>query len=147
MIANPNAKQGIFLAPPQKLTLLKENDHINEIDYEWLLWLVRNESELRFYSLSLWKNTRIAIMERDHFECQRCSYNKIFTLVQQDAHRQEDRAYIHHIAELKPFPWLALHYDNLVTLCHKCHEDVHDRTKRYQKEIKPFTNFDASEQW
>lgn len=147
MIANPNAKQGIFLAPPQKLTLLKENDHINEIDYEWLLWLVRNESELRFYSLSLWKNTRIAIMERDHFECQRCSYNKTFTLVQRDAHRQEDRAYIHHIAELKPFPWLALHYDNLVTLCHKCHEDVHDRTKRYQKEIQPFTNFDASEQW
>lgn len=147
MIKNPNAKQGIFLAPPQKLTLLPENDHINQIDYEWLLWLVRNESELRFYSLGLWKNTRSIIAQRDNYECQRCKLARRFTLVHMNATRQQDRAYIHHIAELKLFPWLALHHDNLVTLCHNCHEDVHGRLERYQKEQKPFTNFDSSEVW
>lgn len=147
MIVNPNARNGIFLAPPQKLTLLEENDHIQEINYEWLLWLVRNDSELRFYSLGLWKNTRLTIAQRDRFECQRCRYHRRFKLVQIGAKRQEDRAYIHHIAELKLFPWLALHYDNLITLCHQCHEDVHERTKRYEKHVEPFTNFDASEQW
>lgn len=148
LISNINSNQGIFLSTPQKLTLLKENDHIKELDYEWLLWIIRNDAELQFYSLGLWKDHRYQIMERDHFECQKCKLEKRFTLVQPNAKRQKDRAYVHHIAELKPFPWLALHHDNLVTLCHKCHEEVHDRTKRWQKpEQKPFTNFDASEQW
>ena len=147
ILANVNCNKGIFLSSPQKLTLLPENDHIKDIDYEWLLWIIRNDAELRFYSLGIWKTHRIAIMDRDHYECQRCKLNHKFTLVQPNALRQQERAYVHHIAELKKFPWLALHYDNLVTLCHQCHEDVHGRLERYQKEIKPFTNFDASEQW
>lgn len=147
MIKNPNANKGIFLAPPQKLILNVENDHIKELDFDWLLWVIRNDAELRFYSLSLWKNTRLKIAERDNNECQRCKYLKQFKLVHIGAHKQNERAYIHHIAELKLFPQLALHYDNLITLCHNCHESVHNREYTRKKPQKPFENFDSSEQW
>lgn len=147
-IANPNAQKGIFLAPPQDLTLIKSNNLIGQIDYEWLLWIIRNDDALRFYGSPPWRRLRLEIMVRDHYTCQRCEYNHKLTILTDKATNQNERCYIHHIAELKKFPELAMHKDNLVTLCHKCHEDVHDRTQRWQKpEQKPFTNFDASEQW
>nr|DAU50675.1 MAG TPA: HNH endonuclease bacteriophage, HNH Endonuclease, DNA.52A [Caudoviricetes sp.] len=45
---------------------------------------------------------------------------------------------VHHKKELKDFPELALVNSNLITLCTRCHNEIHERFK-YQVS-KKFTN-------
>lgn len=47
---------------------------------------------------------------------------------------------VHHKKELKDFPKLALVNSNLITLCTRCHNEIHERFK-YQKS-KRFTNIE-----
>ncbi len=47
---------------------------------------------------------------------------------------------VHHKKELKDFPELALVNSNLITLCTRCHNEIHERFK-YQKS-KRFTNIE-----
>lgn len=68
-----------------------------------------------FYHTKEWKKMRAEILERDHGQCQRCRamgrYRKAVT--------------VHHVKHLKDAPELALTEDNLMSLCQKCHEDMH----------------------
>lgn len=73
-----------------------------------------------FYKSQAWVKKRQEILERDHWECQRCARNGLLT-------SREEKLVVHHILELKDYPELRLDDDNLETLCFNCHEIMHDR--------------------
>lgn len=143
-ILNPNANKGVFLDNPEKLVLRPETKWNEPIETDYIRFLINNGSEITFYKLATWLRIREAVLSRDNYECQRCKYNKKLTT-------QETHMYIHHIAELKLYPFYATWLDNLVTLCYKCHEEVHERdfvTKALEKKkLQTFTNFDSTEKW
>ncbi|WP_318841570.1 HNH endonuclease signature motif containing protein [Metabacillus halosaccharovorans] len=56
-------------------------------------------------------------MIRDNNECQNCK--------RIGRYRAAD--HVHHLKEVKEYPEYALTFDNLESLCRRCHNDVHDR--------------------
>lgn len=66
-----------------------------------------------FYDSRIWKDCRRAVLRRDLFTCRDCN-----------ARASE----VHHIIELTPDnisdPMIALNPDNLVSLCHACHDKI-----------------------
>jgi hypothetical protein len=139
MIINENAKRGIFLATPNEIITDIEKDYTNKIQLSYLIRLVKNDATLTFYSMSLWQNIREKVRQRDHYECQRCAYNKRLrtSIKSGDLH-------VHHICELEKFPELALNLNNLITVCHECHNIIHDRFQDKPPE-KPTQNYDSTE--
>lgn len=139
MIINENAKRGIFLATPNEIITDIEKDYTNKIQLSYLIRLVKNDALLAFYSMSLWQNIREKVRQRDHYECQRCAYYKRLrtSIKPGDLH-------VHHICELEKFPELALNLNNLITVCHECHNIIHDRFQDKPPE-KPTQNYDSTE--
>ena len=132
-----------LLTTPDKLITTGCPDRLDELGLEYLTWLLANDQTDYFYKLPIWyKKVRPEILERDKHECQLCKYYGTLTVVQK-------RGYVHHIAELKHFPLLALNYNNLVTLCYHCHELTHDRVFNINniQTIDDFENFDSTETW
>lgn len=85
-----------------------------------------------FYWSRKWKHKRDEIFRRDHYECQMCVQRiKQAAKDGTQLHGYDARIHravcVHHIKELKDHPELALDNDNLISLCHKCHDRVHDR--------------------
>lgn len=138
MIINENAKKGIFLASPQELVSTNEVDYTNKLDMRYMAHLIKNNDTLTFYSLSLWQKVREDVKIRDHYECQRCNYYKRL----RTSIRSGD-LHVHHICELEKFPQLALNLNNLITVCHECHNIIHDRFQPPEPKIT--TNYDSSE--
>lgn len=66
----------------------------------------------KFRGSYTWKKKRSEILERDKHKCVICNSN--------------DNLCIHHIYSLNDYSELALENTNLVTLCSKCHEKVHN---------------------
>lgn len=74
-----------------------------------------NHSNDSFYDSARWKAKREAILRRDHYLCQECrKYGKMRAAKE-----------VHHIKHLEDHPELALDNDNLVSLCHRCHNKMH----------------------
>ena len=49
--------------------------------------------------------------------------------------RRIRKAYtVHHIKELRDFPELRLDNDNLISVCHECHDEIHGRTYEHLKQ-------------
>lgn len=142
---NPNVKRILstnteLLTAPDELVLTNCQDFSKQVDIEYLRWLISNGQEDSFYKLNIWVKTRPLVIERDKYECQRCKYHGKLTVVRK-------RAYVHHIAELKLFPNWCLNFNNLITLCHTCHELTHDRIWNNLPTIETYDNFDAVEKW
>lgn len=71
-----------------------------------------------FYKRKAWRVKRVNILKRDNYECRECArYGK-----------RVDATTVHHIYPYQEYPQLALESDNLVSLCCKCHELMHDRS-------------------
>lgn len=68
----------------------------------------------QFYNSKAWRTLRRIVLRRDKFTCQDCRAN-----------RAEE---VHHKIELTPEnindPMIALNPDNLVALCHSCHDKI-----------------------
>ena len=146
--ANPNVKpllktEGKLLTTPDKLIKTGCSDETDK-HLEYFTWLIANGNDDYFYKLPVWyKNTRPHILERDKWECQLCKAQGRLTVVRR-------RGYVHHICEFKDFPNVALNYNNLITLCYRCHELTHDRLfKLHIQEPKEnnFSNFEDTETW
>lgn len=72
------------------------------------------------------------ILRRDHFECQECRRRieqAAANGTQLSPHdRQIRRAeHVHHIKDLEHYPNLKLDDDNLISVCHECHDRIHGR--------------------
>jgi len=69
----------------------------------------------KFYHSRKWLKVRLLCLIRDHYICQECG----------------EAAYIvHHIIELSPQnindPSISLNLSNLESVCHDCHNHIHD---------------------
>ncbi|MFR6153331.1 MAG: HNH endonuclease [Faecalibacillus faecis] len=80
-----------------------------------------------FYVSREWKDKRKEILERDHYECQRCK--GLFVVKDKPIKRFKltKAKYVHHILPMKEHFDKALNDDNLVSLCFHCHEIVEGR--------------------
>ena len=81
-----------------------------------------------FYKTYRWITMRRRILTRDRNACVMCRRKGRYTRA----------AVVHHIKHLKDCPELALSPDNLISLCERCHEEVHPEKKKYRK--KKFVN-------
>lgn len=141
MIINENAKRGIWLASPFQIVNHIEPDLSSKYDLNYLRYLIANEQELIFYSSQIWRDVRERVRQRDHYECQKCNLEKRLT-----TRTKSGILEVHHIAELSLYPEHCLNLNNLVTLCHSCHNVVHGRFQ-VEDVTKTFTNFDTTERW
>lgn len=78
--------------------------------------LVKQDERDMFYNSWTWRTKRIEIVTRDNRECQVCKSEGRVTLTNLIAH---------HIKPLEFYPELKLEDDNLVTVCHACHNSIH----------------------
>lgn len=67
----------------------------------------------KFRSSQQWKNKRAEILLRDHEKCKICGCC--------------NNLQVHHVYSLDSNPELKLENSNLITLCDRCHHDVHNQ--------------------
>jgi len=72
---------------------------------------------MTFYKTRKWERKRLAILRRDKYLCRECSRYG----------RTTPANTVHHIYPLEERPDLALVSENLISLCPKCHERMHDK--------------------
>ena len=82
-----------------------------------LVGYVREGRTDRFYKSMDWQRKRAEIIARDNYECQRCKRMG----------RVGPGEMVHHVVHLKDEPTLGLCDSNLVTLCNRCHAEVHEQ--------------------
>ncbi|WP_191556439.1 HNH endonuclease [Metabacillus idriensis] len=72
----------------------------------------------KFYKSTAWFSKRKVVLKRDEYCCQECKrYGK-----------NTDATTVHHINPLLDLPELRLVNWNLLSLCSRCHDKMHNRT-------------------
>ena len=72
---------------------------------------------MNFYKSTQWKRKRTIVLKRDQYECRECKrYGKSRTATT-----------VHHCYPLLEHPEHRLATWNLLSLCGKCHDKMHDR--------------------
>lgn len=74
-------------------------------------------TQQNFYKSKTWETVRGSVLRRDGYICQRCKRYG----------RMRGAAHVHHINPLEFYPELATARWNLISLCMKCHNELHDR--------------------
>jgi len=126
-----------------------ENDLV-----KWINELIRDGELWKFYKSEEWIRLKSRVLTEQHHECQICKRSGIVTRYDegQDGKRKLIST-VHHVNHVRAHPDLALsrYYtgrdgewrDNLIAICKKCHNRIHDRT--FAKAKKPgYTN---EERW
>jgi 5-methylcytosine-specific restriction protein A len=73
-----------------------------------------------FYKDTRWIRKRASILRRDEYMCRQCKrYGKTTAATT-----------VHHVHPLDQRPDLALVSVNLISMCNKCHDGMHDRNSR-----------------
>ena len=109
----------------------------------WIRQLIKaNRIEL-FYKCQEWIELRLEVLIENHYECQECLKRGIYTRAD----------CVHHVNEVRKRPDLALSkfytdkegkkQKQLVPLCNKCHNIIHDKLGNYQKKNR----FSNEERW
>ncbi len=75
---------------------------------------IRND----FYKVTKWKAKRERILKRDEYMCRECKRYGKSTAANT----------VHHVIPLDQKPDFKFSSDNLISLCSKCHDKMHDRT-------------------
>ena len=70
-----------------------------------------------FYKTAKWKNKRGKILRRDEYMCRECRRYG----------RTTPATTVHHIYPIEPYPEWNLASWNMISLCHECHNKMHDR--------------------
>ena len=104
---------------------------------EEIIRLIQTDNLIKFYSSGKWKKLRVKALKRDNYECQICKNKGKVTI---------DNLLVHHIKELRDRPDLALVLNNLMTVCFKCHEKIHDRFAEVNKK-RSEDKFNIPERW
>lgn len=107
----------------------------------WIRELIKQDKLYKFYKTEEWLQLREQVLLDNHYECSMCKdkqpaiYEKAVT--------------VHHVNEVKDRPDLALTrtyrdasgiHDNLIPLCARCHNAVHERF--FRAEDKPKLNLE-----
>ncbi|RWR06739.1 HNH endonuclease signature motif containing protein [Siminovitchia fortis] len=75
----------------------------------------RDQGAKKFYNSKAWQVCRSIALARDNYLCQECLKQGKITPYN----------VVHHIKSRKEYPELALDVDNLICVCHKCHNESH----------------------
>ncbi|EOY7134469.1 TPA: HNH endonuclease [Clostridioides difficile] len=94
-------------------------DRHNRLRYRDYNLKKRNKEKQLFYNSKEWKSISKVIRNRDKGLCLLCLDNK----------RLNYYDVVHHVVELEEDRLLALSKDNLLCLCHNCHNKVHSQYK------------------
>lgn len=86
----------------------------------------RNQEARSFYKSKAWEKCRTVVLMRDNYLCQHCLKQGKITPADM----------VHHIEELLEHPEKALDEDNLVSLCHPCHNKEHPEKGQTKKKPK-----------
>ena len=70
-----------------------------------------------FHKTKKWKHKRLIILRRDEYMCRECRRYG----------RTTEATTVHHVYPIEQRPDLALVSWNLISLCGKCHDGMHDR--------------------
>lgn len=84
---------------------------------------------IKFYKSKEWQALRKKKLAVVH-ECEMCKKRGKYSSVD----------IVHHIVEVRKAPNLALDYNNLMCVCFKCHEQIHDKFKKYNENKDKFSN-------
>ena len=79
--------------------------------------LIADDRLAYFYKDYDWRTLALKIIRLYHGECQLCKAE----------HRLTKATTVHHVKHLRTNPELAYNRDNLLPLCHDCHERIHQR--------------------
>ena len=72
---------------------------------------------MSFYKTTKWKNKREKILRRDEYLCRECKrYGKATAATT-----------VHHVHPAEKHPEWKLASWNMISLCHECHNKMHDR--------------------
>lgn len=96
------------------------------------------EQQHKFYKSAAWHGkygVRLKVLERDNYECQLCKREGRVHLdsVKVEGERKSIQLNVHHVKELEHHPELALDMDNLLTICLRHHNELHDRYQPKEK--------------
>lgn len=72
--------------------------------------------EDQFYKTNKWVDLRNSILIRDKYMCQSCKANN----------RMTNATCVHHVFPLHTYPQYAYERWNLMSLCDKCHDEMHN---------------------
>lgn len=93
---------------------------------QWIEELIREDKLYKFYKCKEWIQLKAAILSEAHNECVKCKEKGKVSLAVE----------VHHVQWVKKHPELALSrtytyqgktYQNLLPLCHDCHDAEHER--------------------
>ena len=84
-----------------------------------------SDKELR---TSRWRNTRLRVLKRDRFTCQRC-------LIKYGIINTEDLT-VHHIKSRKEYPELFYDLNNLICLCRTCNLQLEAKEFNHKLDFK-----------
>ena len=85
-----------------------------------------------FYQSTRWKKKRQSILARDGYQCRECRRYG----------RMREAKEVHHIKHLDEHPERAFDDDNLISLCHRCHNAMHPEKAKGLNKSKKFRGYD-----
>lgn len=87
------------------------------------------EQKKVFYNSRPWRLLRGQALKRDNYECQQCKAEGYVHVDSQkvEGERKTIELNVHHIQEIEDHPELALRLNNLMTICLRHHNLIHDK--------------------
>lgn len=99
---------------------------------QWIEELIQSGELYKFYKSKQWQQLKAEVLKEAHGECVKCKAKGKVSLAVE----------VHHVQWVKKHPELALSrtytyngktYQNLLPLCHSCHDEEHERFE-YKKQ-------------
>lgn len=114
----------------------------------WINELIKEDRLYRFYKSREFTELRAKVLEDAHYECQYCRRKGRITKA----------TIAHHEYYVRDYPQYALTqyvmdeegmHQNLVAVCHRCHEDIHKNERLYGwlKKKQEDKDKDIPERW
>ena len=108
---------------------------MDTVNAKWIKQLIEEDKLYKFYKSRQWLDVKEKMLKMHHYECQWCKKKGKITKA----------VTVHHVQHVKKYPELALseyyiykgrQQQNLIPLCHDCHDRSHNRMQ-YKPKPKP----------
>jgi len=100
----------------------------------WIQELIKEDKLYKFYKSKEWRKLKQDILTEHHSECVWCKKKGVISKAVTVHHAQYVRKHPH-LALSRTYTHKGKTYDNLIPLCHDCHDKAHDRM-RYKSKAK-----------